>query len=243
MTSSAVVDDTGLPVDGAVLPIDGYQLKVLEGRHPIEKAHAEAIAANWQLEQRANPSLYNGELILQERISLEGRQIHARGYVADYASFLWWRKVPGRPGACHLFGYPVLVSSDGALIAVRMSDHTANPGQVYFAAGSVEPVDVVAGECDLAGNMAREVLEETGLSLSEAKTDGQLYASYRTRRLTLFQLFHFSDSADQLIARIRKHAQECGEKEISDAVAITSADLSLHRYNPAMQALLQWYFR
>lgn len=243
MIHSAPVDETGLPVDGSVLPIDGYRLKVLEGRHPIEKAHAQEIAINWQQEQMANPALYNGELILQERIALQDGCIFAEGYVADYASFLWWRKAPGRPGACHLFGYPVLVASDGALIAVRMSAHTANPGQVYFAAGSVEPVDVVNGECDLSANMAREVLEETGLSLADAKTDGQLYASYRTRRLTLFQLFHFAENADQLTARIRRHAEESGDKEISEAVAIRSADLSQHPYNPAMLALLRWYFR
>jgi len=65
--------------------------------------------------------------------------------------------------------------ADGAIIAVRMSEHTANPGQVYCAAGSLDEGDVVEGRCDLLGNMLREVREETGLELSADDADGRLF--------------------------------------------------------------------
>lgn len=67
-----------------------------------------------------------------------------------------------RQGGLHLFAYPVLETSDGALVAIRMGAHTANPGQVYFAAGSLEPEDVVDGRCDIEANMRREVRRRPG---------------------------------------------------------------------------------
>ena len=73
-----------------------------------------------------------------------------------------WRRMGANP-AEHVFGHAMPVTSDGALIAVRMANHTANAGRVYFAAGSFEPEDFPTEFADVDGNMEREVLEETGL--------------------------------------------------------------------------------
>ena len=55
----------------------------------------------------------------------------------NYASFLYWKR--NRAGTAeHVFAHPALVSRDNALIAIRMGPRTANPGAVYFAAGSFE---------------------------------------------------------------------------------------------------------
>ncbi len=236
------MDETGLPIDGTVVPIRSYRLSVLPGRHPLEETMREAVAENWAIEHAANPMLFDGRMVLQHRIRLRGETIEADGYLASFSTFLWWRKQEDRSGACHLFGYPVIVSSDGALIAVEMAPHTANAGQVYFAAGSLDPSDVVDGVCDLAGNMHREVLEETGLDLRQAETDGLIYASYRSRRLTFFQIFQFDAAAEELVEGINRFARDAKEQEISGAVAIRNADHTAHRYNVAMLPILDWYF-
>lgn len=238
-----MIDETGLQVDGTVVPIQSYHLAVLPGIHPLEEAMREAVAENWAVEHAANPRLFDGRMILQHRIRLNGAAIEAEGYLSSFSTFLWWRKQQDRSGACHLFGYPVIASSDGALIAVEMAPHTANAGQVYFAAGSLDASDVVDGVCDIAGNMRREVLEETGLDLKEAATDGLVYASYRPRRLTFFQIFQFDAVADDLIAAINLFAGEAEDQETSGAVAIRDGDHKAHRYNVAMLPILDWYFR
>lgn len=234
--------DIGLPMDGTVTPIRGIALRVDPGPHPLEMDHADAIAAHWMQEHAANPALYNGRLILQRQMQFVDGEVRAVGHEASFAAFLWWRRQRSLAGAGHLFGYPVLVSGDGALIAVQMSRHTANPGQVYFAAGSLDPSDVVDGRCNLIGNMRREVLEETGLDLDDADADGVMYASYRPYKLTLLRIYRFREPAKELLARIDHFAQTAAEQEIASAVAIRSADRNAHRYGAAMLPILGWYF-
>ncbi len=235
-------EDIGLPADGRVVPIRSLDLRVDPAPHPLESAHADVIAQHWMQEHAANPALYNGRLILQRQMRCDNGHVQAIGHEASFASFLWWRRQADLSGACHLFGYPVLLSQDGALIAVEMAPHTANPGQVYFAAGSLDPSDVVDGRCDLAGNMRREVLEETGLDLEMAEAEDGMYASYRPYKLTLLQIFRFPEPAAVLLARIADFARSAPEQEISRAVAIRSADRRAHRYGPAMLPILDWYF-
>lgn len=240
--SEAALDDVGLPTDGSLHRVLSLDLAVADGPHPLDLMHAEAIAENWTGEVAANPALFNGRMLLQRSIRYRDGHLTAEGHVVDFATFLWWRRQPALAGALHLFGYPALVSSDGALIAVEMAPHTANPGQVYFAAGSLDLSDIVDGRCDLEGNMHREVREETGLDLTTAQADPFLYASYRSRRMTLMRLFRFSEPADVLVARINQFARRCPDPEISRAVAIRTGDPSAQRYGPAMLPILAWFF-
>lgn len=241
--SKALIDEVGLPADGSLHVVHSLELRVSLDPHPLDLMHTEAVSENWERELSANPALFNGKTILQRQIRYRAGHLSAEGHVSTFASFLWWRRQADLEGACHLFGYPVIVSSDGALIAVEMAPHTANPGQVYFAAGSLDLSDVVDGRCDIEGNMRREVMEETGLDLGAAKADPVLYASYRSRRLTLLRIFEFSDSAEELVARINAFAVTCSEPEISRAVAIRSGDPTAHRYGLAMLPILRWFFR
>ena len=237
------LDDIGLPADGSLHPVRSLALRISPDPHPLDLTEGEAIQANWDREVAANPALFNGKLILQREIRYQDGDLQALGHVSDFATFLWWRRQPALAGACHLFGYPFIVSSDGALIAVEMAPHTANPGQVYFAAGSLDLSDVVDGVCDIEGNMRREVMEETGLDLELARADPVLYASYRSRRMTLVRLFSFEQTAEELVRQIDAFARDCPEPEVTRAVAIRSDDLGAHRYGAAMPPILTWYFR
>lgn len=240
--SLSPIDDTGLPADGSMHVVRSLELRVADDPHPLEVTKAQSIAENWEREVAANPTLFNGKMILQQQIRYRDGHLVAEGHVSSFATFMWWRRQPDLAGACHLFGYPVLVSSDGALIAVEMAPHTANPGQVYFAAGSLDLSDVVDGRCDIEGNMRREVQEETGLDLADAEAGPVLQASYRSRRLTLVRVFRFRETADQLVERIDAFARSSPEPEITRAVAIRSGDPAAHRYGVAMLPILSWYF-
>jgi 8-oxo-dGTP pyrophosphatase MutT (NUDIX family) len=222
--------------------VEALDLSVVDGPHPLYAAHAEEIEANWVQEAKANPHLFNGDMVLQSQVSFDNGVIRGIAHVIPYSTLLWWRKRLNSQGALHLFGFAVLVSSDNAIIAIRMSGRTANPGQVYCAAGSLDLSDIVDGKLDLAGNMRREVREETGLDLEEADVEPQLYASHADNRIVVFRFCHFAVTASELVARIEAHMLEDAEQEIDGVVVIRSSDRSAHNYNPQMFPILDWHF-
>jgi 8-oxo-dGTP pyrophosphatase MutT (NUDIX family) len=242
MPHSIVSNPANWPPEGQIFPVSSLDLLVDMAPHPFHFAERERIAANWRAESAANPALFDGQMILQRDIHIESGRISSMGHLVPYSTFLWWRKQqPPRVGF-HLFGFPVPVSSDCAIIAVRMSKHTANPGKVYCAAGSLDESDIVSGRCDLHANMARELSEETGLDLSAARAEDDLFAFHIGRKFTVFRFFHFAETADELIARIEEHMRQDKEKEIDAVFAVRSADPSLHDYSPAMPPILDHFF-
>ncbi|MBX4992135.1 8-oxo-dGTP pyrophosphatase MutT (NUDIX family) [Rhizobium binae] len=241
-TSDISDDFAGWPPEAAVFPIAGVDLRVLPGAHPFVVAEEAAIRENWAKETAANPALFDGRLVFQQRLSFSQEGIAGEGYVTPFSAFMWWRRQPQRQGGLHIFAYPVLESADGALVAIRMGAHTANPGQVYFAAGSLEPEDIIDGRCDIEANMRREVHEETGLELVDAVAGEGLFASHARRTVTLLRLFRFDMTADEMVKRIEAHMLVAEDKEIAGAVAIRSADPAAHPYNVAMLPVIDWYF-
>ena len=241
-TSDISDDFAGWPPEATVFPIAGVDLRVLPGAHPFVIAEEAAIRENWAKETAANPALFDGRLVFQPRLWFSEERIAGEGYVTPFSAFMWWRRQPQRQGGLHIFAYPVLESSDGALVAIRMGAHTANPGQVYFAAGSLEPEDIVDGRCDIEANMRREVHEETGLDLADAVAGEGLFASHARRTVTLLRLFRFDMTADEMVKRIEAHMLVAEDKEIAGAAAIRSADPSAHPYNVAMLPVIEWYF-
>ncbi|MBX4928909.1 NUDIX hydrolase [Rhizobium binae] len=241
-TSDISDDFAGWPPEATVFPIAGVDLRVLPGAHPFVVAEEAAIRENWAKETAANPALFDGRLVFQQRLSFSQEGIAGEGYVTPFSAFMWWRRQPQRQGGLHIFAYPVLESADGALVAIRMGAHTANPGQVYFAAGSLEPEDIIDGRCDIEANMRREVHEETGLELVDAVAGEGLFASHARRTVTLLRLFRFDMTADEMVKRIEAHMLVAEDKEIAGAVAIRSADPAAHPYNVAMLPVIDWYF-
>ncbi|AYD01211.1 NUDIX hydrolase [Neorhizobium sp. NCHU2750] len=222
--------------------VDGFDLRVVEGPHPLHAAHGDEIEANWVEEAKANPHLFNGQMVLQRHLAFDKGVVRGVAHVIPYSALLWWRKQADPAGALHLFGFAVIVSSDNAIVAIRMSERTANPGQVYCAAGSLDLSDIVDGRLDLAANMRREVAEETGLDLDEASTEPHFYASHANNRVVVFRFYHFAVTSSDLVARIEAHMPHDEEQEIDGAVVIRSADRRAHHYNPLMYPILDWHF-
>ena len=75
-------------------------------------------------------------------------------------------------------------ASDGAFLLGVMDAHTANAGKIYFPAGIADRSDVVGETVDLAGNVMREVAEETGLTADDLRprTAGTACSPARTSR-------------------------------------------------------------
>jgi 8-oxo-dGTP pyrophosphatase MutT (NUDIX family) len=242
MSVTFLEETTGWPAANTIFAVDTIDLKVLPGKHPLLLQNSDAVEANWKREIAANPMLYDGRMVLQRRLSVTSGRISGEAHMVPFSTFLWWRKQADRAGAFHLFAYPVIASSDGALVAIKMGEHTANPGSVYFAAGSLDEHDVFEGKCDLESNMRREVAEETGLDLSDAIADGGYHAVHSNRAVTVFRVFRFRQTAEELAAAIERHMPDAEDQEIAGAIIIRSADPAAQPYHTSMPIILDWFF-
>ena len=230
------------PPEGQIFPIERFEIRVSDAPHPFAAGREEAIRENWRAEIAANPALFDGRMLLQGDVSLSRAGIVTTAHPVSFSTFLLWRKSRPHVVGHHLFGLPVIVSSDGAIIAIRMAQHTANPGKVYCAAGSLDDNDVVDGVCDLEANMVREVAEETGLDLGQATADPRLHALHFDRIITIFRFYRFSATAEELLSAIDRHMRTDTEQEIDGAVAIFDSDPARHPYAAFMPPVLAWYF-
>jgi 8-oxo-dGTP pyrophosphatase MutT (NUDIX family) len=205
--SSCVLTSAGFPPESSVFPVSSLRLQLAEGEHPWLHANRSAIARHWEQEIAANPYLFDGRMVFQRALSFSAGHIEGSGHIVPYSAFLHWRAGGRSDGGHHLFGMPMIFSSDGALIAIRMAETTANPGRVYAPAGSLDEHDIADGLCDLDGNMRRETLEETGLDLAAMIVEPGYRAVHLLNSVAVFRIFHAGKSETELLADIQAHIE------------------------------------
>ncbi|MGE0280011.1 MAG: hypothetical protein AB7P20_05280 [Rhizobiaceae bacterium] len=233
-----------LPFDlprNAITPVERVEVRLDPSPHPFEGEYPEAIAANWQAEVAAQPALFNGRMALLTQLTLRDRVLLGRCHEVNYATFLYWKR--NRVGTAeHVFAHPALVSRDNALIAIRMGPRTANPGAVYFAAGSFEAEDFRDGLCDLEANMIREVREETGLDISATRREAGYQLFSLDKATAIFRRFWLDEDAETIARSIRDFVASEADPEIEGPVIIRHPDDLPHGLRPHMAAFVQWHF-
>ncbi|MGB5903137.1 MAG: NUDIX hydrolase [Xanthobacteraceae bacterium] len=132
---------------------------------PFADERRRDIDAHFAKLQREMPQLWNGRVLLGHEPHFTEDTFRAEYFETDFASFIAWRDW-GFPDTAVFngFGMGALRSRDGAYVLGEMAAHTANAGKVYFPAGTPDLNDVRDGTVDIAGSVAREVGEETGLT-------------------------------------------------------------------------------
>lgn len=229
-----------LPRD-RVVPVSDIAVGLDPGPHPFEVKNTDDIEANWRREVAANPALFDGTIVLLSEITYASGRLTGRCHAVRYATLLHWRR--SRPaGAEHAYAHAALVASDGALVAVRMGAHTANAGKVYFAAGSFEPFDFRDGLVDIDANMAREVLEETGLDISAAPVDADYHLFSQNANTVIFRRYYLGEPADAIAERIAAFVASEAEPEIDGPVIIRGGGGYPDGMAPHMRAIVDWHF-
>jgi 8-oxo-dGTP pyrophosphatase MutT (NUDIX family) len=225
----------------SIVPVSAIEVRLDPGQHPFEAANADAIEANWQREVSANPALFDGTIVLLSELAYAEARLTGRCHAVRYATLLYWRR--SRPqGAEHAFAHAALVSSDGALVAIRMAAHTANAGRIYFAAGSFEPFDFRDGLVDVEANMAREVGEETGLDISATPRDTSYHLFSRDSMTVIFRRCYLDETADEIARHIAGFVASEEQSEIDGAVIIRKGDDLPAGVMPYMKAIIDWHF-
>ena len=132
---------------------------------PFAGERRAEISAHFAIKRAEKPQIWNGRILLARNPEFSGERFAACYFEADFASFLAWRDW-GFPDTSVFngFGMGALRCSDGAFILGEMGQHTANAGRIYFPSGTPDLDDLSNGSVDMPGSVAREVLEETGLS-------------------------------------------------------------------------------
>jgi 8-oxo-dGTP pyrophosphatase MutT (NUDIX family) len=190
------------------------ELSVEPWSWPFADQRRDDIDAHFALRRREKPQLWNGRVLLGRHPVFTGDCLRAGYFETDFASFLAWRDW-GFPdqSVFNGFGMGALRSSDGAFLLGEMGDHTANAGRIYFPAGTPDPDDVKLGALDIAGSIAREIEEETGLAPDDYRAAAHWDCVVSGAAIAMMRILNVDSTGEALRGRIeanlaRQHQPE-----------------------------------
>ncbi|HLH89676.1 MAG TPA: NUDIX hydrolase [Xanthobacteraceae bacterium] len=227
-----------------VIAIDRLDIAFEPRDWPFARERRADIDAHFAERRASKPHMWNGRIVLTRAdYRIEGGALTGTCFEADFASLLAWRDW-GFPeaGAVNCFAMGALRSADGAFLLGVMGAHTANADRVYFPAGTPEPGDIVDGQLDLAGSVAREVAEETGLVPTDYAA-AEWHAVPVGARLALIQLLAVDAPARELRDRMREHLAGDAHPELADIFIVRGPEDFDPRMPSWVTAYLEHRFR
>jgi len=228
--------------ENTVHVIDSADVRVLPGPLPYTEQNSEAIALNWARERAANPTLFDGEFYLAPQAELTGGVFQAGFKRTSFATLMHWRRDESQERPWHIFGVGVIVSREGYLIAGRMSAQNAGAGRVYFPAGSIDDNDIVDRCVDYDANRRREVQEETGLDIQDARAEQKINLVTGNRSIALFRRYYFDAPSKELVSRIEQHLSSEVEPELSEIIPVNAAGAMGDATPSYVRAFADWHF-
>jgi len=174
------------------------------------------IAAHFALKQREKPQLWNGRILLARNPVFSADRFAASYFETGFADFLAWRDW-GFPDASVFngFGMGALKSADGAFVMGEMGLHTANAGRIYFPSGTPDLDDISDGIVDIAGSVAREAEEETGLTPADYRADGHWDCVVSGAAVAMIRTLRVDMAGEALRARIEANLAREQQPELS----------------------------
>ena len=195
---------------------------------PFAEARRAEVSAHFAGKQREKPQLWNGRVLLGRNPLFSGGSFSASYFEADFAAFLAWRDW-GFPdqSVFNGFGMGALRCADGAFVLGEMGAHTANAGRIYFPSGTPDPDDISGGAVDMPGSVAREVLEETGLSAADYRAEAHWDCVVSGAAIAMIRILNVDSSGEALRTRIEANLARQRQPELSAIHLVRAAsDLS-----------------
>jgi 8-oxo-dGTP pyrophosphatase MutT (NUDIX family) len=191
------------------LRLDPWSWQFAEERRTEIDAHF----AKLRLE---TPQLWNGRILLARDPMFAGEHFSASYFETDFASFMAWRDW-GFPdlGVFNGFGMGALRCADGAFVLGEMGAHTANAGRIYFPSGTPDRDDIKGDAVDIAGSVAREVLEETGLAPADYRAATHWDCVVSGAAVAMIRILQVDASGEALRAKIEANLASQREPELA----------------------------
>jgi 8-oxo-dGTP pyrophosphatase MutT (NUDIX family) len=211
-----------------VFDVDRLEFSLGQWRWPFAEQRRDEIAAHFAILRSKKPDLWNGRVLMIDKSSFDAAAGTLRGnfFETGFADLVAWRDW-GYPDhdAINGFAMGAIRSADGAYLLGVMGEATANAGHIYFPSGTPDPSDIVGDKVDLAGSVAREVEEETGLRLDDFEPQVGWTAVETGPSLALMRHLQARENAETLRARIVANLARQENPELSDIrIVRTRAD-------------------
>jgi 8-oxo-dGTP pyrophosphatase MutT (NUDIX family) len=196
--------------------VTALDLSVRAAPWPFALVRRADIDAHFAQAQREKPRLWNGRVLLGRHPVFTDNRLTAEYFETDFASFLAWRDwgFPDRD-VFNGFGMGALCAADGAFVLGEMAAHTANAGRIYFPSGTPDLDDVRDGALDIAGSVAREVLEETGLTEADYTASPHWDCVVSGSAIAMIRLLRVDMSGEALRAQIEATLARQHQPELS----------------------------
>lgn len=200
-----------------IAPVDHLDLVVEPRRWPFADERRADIDAHFAARRRRTPAIWNGRVLLLDSWRLADATLRGRFFETAFADFVAWRDwgFPDRT-VTNCFGMAALRAADGAFLLGVMAAHTVNAGRIYFPAGTPDLSDIVDGRVDLAGNVTRELAEETGLTPADIDVAPGWHAVLAGAGIAMMRLVDVRQTAADLRACILEHLARQSEPELAD---------------------------
>lgn len=214
----------GYPASDVVHRIDSCVLRASTSRWQLASDAAADIEAEWHKVQAGNPNYFNGTIYLVDGLSLGDGALAATLLRSDFASYLYWRE-RGFPqsGVRDGFGSALIRAGDGAYLLGRQRPGNINSGLTYLPGGFIDDRDVAAdGSIDIAASIARELLEETGLTDADVAMLPGYLVTETGAHLSIAKTFSSPLGGAELKSVIERHLAKDAKSEL-DGVSIISA--------------------
>jgi 8-oxo-dGTP pyrophosphatase MutT (NUDIX family) len=183
---------------------------------PFARERRAEIDAHFAERQRQKPKIWNGRVLVARQPSFTGSRLAASYFEVDFASFMAWRDwgFPDR-GVFNAFGMGALRCADGAFVLGEMAAHTANAGRVYFPGGTPDLNDVAGDAVDIAGNVSREIEEETGLTPADYRAEPHWDCVVYDASIAMMRTLHIDAPGEAVKARIEANLVRQAHPELS----------------------------
>jgi 8-oxo-dGTP pyrophosphatase MutT (NUDIX family) len=183
---------------------------------PFAEQRRAEIDAHFANVQRAKPKIWNGRVLLGRNPVFNENRFTASYFETDFSSFLAWRDWGfADQSVFNGFGMGALRCSDGAFVLGEMASHTANAGRIYFPSGTPDLDDIADGAVDLAGSVAREVAEETGLTPADYHADADWHCVVLGASVAIIRVLHVDMRGEHLREKIEKNLAWQSQPELS----------------------------
>jgi 8-oxo-dGTP pyrophosphatase MutT (NUDIX family) len=211
-----------LPVIHRVTTLD---LSLRPTPWPFAEQRRADIDAHFARMRSEKPQLFNGRILMGRNPVFSANRFSADYFEADFADFLAWRDwgFPDRD-VFNGFGMGALRCSDGAFVLGEMGDHTANAGRIYFPSGTPDLDDIRDGAVDMAGSVAREVEEETGLTSADYRAGEHWDCVVSGATIAIIKILSVDSSGEALRARIEADLARQRQPELAAIHLVRSAD-------------------